>query len=481
MQVTETLNQGLKRELKLVIGAAELGKDYDARVKEVAKTITLKGFRAGKVPVPHVTKMYGKSIMGEVVQKKVDDTTREALASRNLKPAYQPEVKLPEDTAEIERVMDGKGDLAFTIAFEIIPNIEVKDFKGLTFPRHVAEVNDAHIDEALGRIAAQYRDFEARADGAKAEKGDRVVINFVGKIDGEAFDGGSAEDVPLELGSNQFIPGFEDQLVGTTKGQELTINVSFPGDYGAAHLAGKPATFDVKVNEIETPKPTEINDAFATKLGLESLEKLKEMVKSRIAEEFAGMSSAKLKRDVLDTLDKEYSFELPERLVEAEFNGIWRQLSADMERSKRSFADENTTEEKARAEYRTIAERRVRLGLLLGTVGEQNKVNVSDEEMQRALMERARQFPGQERQVFEFYRKNRNALMELRGPIFEQKVIDLITSQANIEEKKISREEMQKMVEELGNDEPSHHGHDHHNPAHGEPGHVHDENCGHSH
>ncbi|MDP4822638.1 MAG: trigger factor, partial [Aestuariivirgaceae bacterium] len=251
MQVTETLNQGLKRELKLVIGAADLSRDYDARVKEVAKTITLKGFRAGKVPVPHVTKMYGKSIMGEVVQKTVDDSTRNALAERNLKPAYQPEVKLPEDTAEIERVMDRKGDLSFTISFEIVPEIAVKDFASLTIPRHVVEVSEAHIAEALERIAGQYKDYETRAEGAKAEKGDRVTISFVGSIDGVPFDGGSAESVPLELGSNQFIPGFEDQLTGTTTGQELTVNVTFPETYGVPELAGKPAAFVTKVEAID--------------------------------------------------------------------------------------------------------------------------------------------------------------------------------------------------------------------------------------
>jgi trigger factor len=332
------------------------------------------------------------------------------------------------------------------------------------------------VSEALDRIATQYRDFEARAEGAKAEKGDRVLISFVGKIDGVPFEGGDAEEVPLELGSNQFIPGFEDQLIGTVKGQELLVNVSFPENYGAAHLAGKPATFEVKVAAVEAPKTAEITDEFAKKLGLESLDKLKEMVKSRMAEEFAGMTSAKLKRDVLDALDKAYDFPLPEKLVDAEFNSIWRQLTTDMERNKRTFEAENTTEEKARTEYRTIAARRVRLGLLLGTVGEQNQVNVSDEELQHALMDRARKFPGQEREVFEFYRKNRNALVELRGPLFEQKVINLITTKAKLEDKPVTREELQKLVEDLG-DEPA----GNQNPAHGEAGHVHDENCGHNH
>ena len=475
MQVTETLNEGLKRELKLVIGAAELSSDYDNRLKEVAKTVTLKGFRAGKVPTQHVAKMYGKQIMAEVLQKKVDDSSREVLAERKLKPAYQPEVKLPEDQSEIDQVLDGKADLSFSLAFEIIPDFEVKDFANLAVTRHVVDVTDAQVDEALKRIADQYRDFEARAEGAKAEKGDRVTISFVGKVDGVAFDGGTAEDVPLELGSGQFIPGFEDQLIGTTAGQELMVNVTFPEEYGVAELAGKPATFETKVKEVQAPKESAMDEAFAQKLGVESLDKLKEMLRERVGAEFTSMTQARLKRDVLDALDGEYKFALPERLVENEFNAIWRQLTQDMEQTKRSFADENTTEEKAREEYRTIAERRVRLGLVLGSIGESNKVEVTDQELQGALIERARQFPGQERQVFEFYQKNRNALVELRGPIFEQKVIDLIVAGAKVEEKKVSREELQALVQDLGDDEH------HHNPAHGEPGHVHDENCGHDH
>ncbi|HTN97428.1 MAG TPA: trigger factor, partial [Nordella sp.] len=417
MQVTETLSSGLKREYKVVVAAAELDTELNKRLNEMAGKANIKGFRPGKVPVPHLKRVYGKSVMAEVVQKQVDDASKKVLEQHNLKPAYQPEVKLPEDQAEVERIFEGKGDLSYTMSLEVIPTFELQDTTGLSLERHVIDVTDTHIDDALGRIAAQYKDWQAK-DGTAA-KGDRITMSFVGKIDGTAFDGGSAENIPLELGSGQFIPGFEDQLLGAKTGDELTVNVTFPESYGVATLAGKPAEFAVKIGSVEAPKEAVIDDEFAKKLGLESLDKLKETVRERMGQEFGQMTRLKLKRDVLDALDKTYGFELPERLVEAEFNGIWNALDAEMKRSGKSFADENTTEEDARKEYRAIAERRVRLGLVLGTLGEKEGVTVTDDELQRALLDRARQFPGQERKVFDYYRKNANALLELRGPIFE--------------------------------------------------------------
>jgi trigger factor len=302
------------------------------------------------------------------------------------------------------------------------------------------------------------------------EKGDRATISFVGKIDGEAFEGGTADNVPLEIGSGQFIPGFEDQLIGAKAGDDVTVKVTFPETYGVATLAGKPAEFAVKVASVESPKESAIDDEFAKKLGVESADKLKETVRERLGQEFAQMTRLKLKRDVLDALDKTYSFELPEKLVEAEFKGIWNALETEMQRTGKSFADEGTTEEDARKEYRAIAERRVRLGLVLGTLGEKEGVNITDEELQRALLDRARQFPGQERQVFDYYRKNANALLELRGPIFEQKVVDHIVAKANVSEKKVTREELQALVQ----DESEHdHDHAHHDHAHHDHDHDH--------
>jgi len=480
MQVTETLSSGLKREFKVVVAAQELDNELNKRLNELAGKANIKGFRPGKVPVPHLKRVYGKSVMAEVVQKQLDDASKKVLEERNLKPAYQPEVKLPEDQAEVERIFDGKGDLSYTMSLEVIPTFELKDTTGLTLARHVIDVTDAHVDEALGRLAGQYKDWQAK-DG-KAKKGDRVTMSFVGKIDGQVFDGGSAENVPLEIGSGQFIPGFEDQLQGAKAGDDLTVKVTFPETYGVATLAGKPAEFEVKVTGVEEPKETVIDDEFAKKLGLEGLDKLKETVRDRMSQEFGQMTRLKLKRDVLDALDETYSFELPEKLVDAEFNGIWNALDAEMKRSGKSFADENTTEEDARKEYRAIAERRVRLGLVLGTLGEREGVTVTDDELQRALVDRARQFPGQERKVFDYYRKNANALLELRGPIFEQKVVDHIVSKAEVSEKKVTREELQALVQD--EDEHDHdHDHDHHDHdhAHHDDDHDHHDHAHHDH
>ncbi len=460
MQVTETVSSGLKREYKVVVGAAELVTRLDERLKDMALRANIKGFRPGKVPVPHLKRMYGKSLMAEVVQKTVDDESKKVLADNNLKPAYQPEVTLPEDEAEVNAIIDGKGDLAFTMALEVIPSFEIKDVSEVELTRHVVEVADQQVDEAIARLTDQYKNFTTK-DG-KSEKGDRVVISFVGKIDGNAFDGGTAEDVPLELGSNQFIPGFEDQLMGVKAGDEKTVKVSFPETYGVKELAGKPAEFEVKVGSVDAPAAATIDDEFAKKLGFEDLSKLKDMIRSRLSGEFATMTGMKLKRDVLDKLDGLYSFELPEKLVDAEFKGIWSALTREMERAKKSFADEETTEEEARKEYQAIAARRVRLGLVLGTVGEKEGIQVTEQELQQSLLHRARQFPGQEKQVFDYYRKNPSALIELRGPVFEQKVVDHLVSKAKVTDKSVTRDELQAMVKDEEEEEADDHaGHDH--------------------
>ncbi len=473
MQVTETLSSGLKREFKVVVGAAELSKELDSKLHEMAGRANIKGFRPGKVPVPHLKRMYGKALMAEVVQKTIDDQSKQVLAERNLKPAYQPEVKLPEEEKEVNAIMAGESDFAFSLAFEIIPTFELKDVSGVELTRHVVEIADAQVDEALGRLTAQYKSFEAK-DG-KAAKGDKVTIGFVGKVDGKVFDGGTAEDVPLELGSGQFIPGFEDQLVGHKAGDELVVKVTFPLTYGVKELADKPAEFDVKVASVEGPKEGTVDDEFAKKMGFEDLGKLKDMIRSRLSQEYASMTSMKLKRDVLDALDGLYSFELPQRLVEAEFGGIWSALVQEMQKAGKSFADEGTTEDAAKTEYRAIAERRVRLGLVLGTLGEKEGIQVNEQELQQSLMARARQFPGQEKQVFDHYRKNPSALIELRGPVFEQKVVDFLVSKAKVTEKPVSREELQAMVQD---DDEDHVDHDH---EHGDHDHDHDHAHDHSH
>jgi trigger factor len=446
MQVTETLSIGLKREYKVVVNQAELDQELNAKLADMSKRANIKGFRPGKVPVHHLKRIYGKSAMAEVVQNTIDAKSKALLEEKKLKPAYQPEVKLPEDQAEVAAVIDGTGDLAFSVSLEIIPDFEVKDHSGLDLTRHVVEVTEDQIAETLQRIAGQSKSFGEK-DGPAA-LGDRVTINFVGTIDGTAFEGGTADDVSLELGSGQFIPGFEEQLVGAKAGDDLTVKVTFPDDYGVAELAGKPAEFATRLSKVEGGLDAPIDDELAKKMGFEDLGTLKDIIKARVGAEFAQMSAMKLKRDVLDALDKEYTFELPEKLVEAEFKGIWNALTGEMSRTGKSFADENTTEEDARKEYRTIAERRVRLGLVLGTMGEKSGVQVSEQELQNALMNRMRQFPGQEKMVIDYYRKNPGAMLELRGPIFEQKVVDNIVAQAKVSEKTVSKDELQAMVQD---------------------------------
>jgi trigger factor len=448
MQVTETVNSGLKREFKVVVNAADLGSAAQDRLKEMAGRADIKGFRPGKVPMEHLKRMYGRSVMAEVIQKKIDDSSREVFAGRDLKPAYQPEVTLPEKQDEVDAVFDGKADLSFSVSAEVIPTFDLQETSGLELSKHLVIASDEHINEALESLASNYKTWESKKEGAKAEKGDRVTISFVGKVDGKEFDGGQGEDIPLEIGSGQFIPGFEDQLIGTKNGDEKTVKVTFPEAYGVSELAGKPAEFDVKVNNIESPKANAIDEDFAKKVGFEDLAKLKEMVKSGIEREFSNMSNMKLKRDVLDALDKQYSFELPQKLVEAEFNGIWNALTQEMAKASKTFADEKTTEEDARKEYRAIAERRVRLGLVLGTMGEKEGIQVNEQELQAALMARVRRFPGQEKQVYDYYRKNPSSLIELRGPIFEQKVVDHIVAKAKVTDKTVSRDDLKAMVEE---------------------------------
>jgi trigger factor len=446
MQVTETVNSGLKRGFQVVVKAADLKGKADAKLKDMAGKANIKGFRPGKVPVDHLKRMYGKSIMAEVVQEAIDTNSRSVFADRKLKPAYSPDVKLPEAQDEVNAVIEGKGDLSFSVEAEVIPEFELQNAAGFALTKHIVEPSDANIDEAVTRLSAQSKSWETKT--GEAATGDRVTISFVGKMDGVEFDGGKGEDIPLEIGSGQFIPGFEEQLIGRMAGDSSTVKVTFPESYGVPTLAGKPAEFAVTVTDVSSPKAAVVDDAFAKTMGFENLGALRDMVKSGLTREFERMTSMKLKRDVLDALDKQYSFALPEKLVEGEFNGIWNALENEMKKAGKTFADENTTEDEAKKEYQAIAARRVRLGLVLGTMGEKEAIQVNEQELQQALIARVRQFPGQEKQVYDFYRKNPQALIELRGPIFEQKVVDHIVSKATVTDKSVSREDLQKMVEE---------------------------------
>jgi trigger factor len=447
MQITETSSEGLKRTLQVVVPAGELGKRFSDRLDEMKDRVQLKGFRKGKVPVPHLKKMYGRSLMVEVLQDAVRETSNQALADRKLRPAMQPSVTLPEDQSEIERVLSGQADLSYSMTFEVLPAIELADFSGLKLERLVAEVDDEAIDKALGQLVDRGVTFtpdEARS----AETGDRVTVDFVGTIDGEAFEGGTAEAAPIVLGQGNFIPGFEEGISGVKAGDERDVAANFPADYPVATLAGKAASFAVKVKEVAVSVRPEINDEFAKTLGAENVAQLKEFVSAQISREYAGAARQKLKRELLDALEKAHSFELPPSLVDNEFAAIWQQLEDNLKGSGKTFADEGKSEDEAREEYRRIAERRVRLGLVIGEIAERNELKISQDEMRKALIEQARRFPGQEKTVYEYYEKTPGALAELRAPIFEDKVVDFVLDKAKPAEKKVSKDELFQKVED---------------------------------
>jgi len=448
MQVTETLNQGLKRAYKVVLPAQDLAQRLDSQLVEMKDKVRINGFRPGKVPVAHLKRMYGKSVMAEVVQNAVNEVNRKIVDDNKLRLANEPKIDFPSDQAEVEKALEAKGDLNFAISLEVLPQFDIGKFDDVALERPVLKIEESEVDEAIQKMADRNRSYEARGEGEAAQSGDKVTIDFVGKIDDVAFEGGSATDTDLVLGSNTFIPGFEDQLVGIKAGEARKVNVTFPETYGAANLAGKAAVFDVTAKAVAKPGPVEINDDFAKGFGIESVEKLKDAVRTNLQGEYDRVSRAKLKRALLDVLDKRYTFELPEGLVEQEFNGIWQQVQAEQQRTGKTFADENTTEEKAREEYMTIAKRRVRLGLLLAEVGDKAELKVTDDELSAALVERVRQFPGQEKAVWDYYRNNAEALASVRAPIYEEKVVDHIISQAKVTEKAVSKEELMKEDEE---------------------------------
>ncbi len=449
MDITELKNEGLARELRVVVPAAELAEKADAKLAELQKDIQLPGFRKGKVPISHLRRLYGKQAKAEAVEQALKDAVQQALAERDERAAYEPEVELEGGEDAGRKIIEEDADLVFVMKYEIMPEVEApEDFSDIEVTRYKVKIADEAVDEAVEKIAAQFRQYEEKSEGAAAEKGDRLIISFVGRIDGEEFEGGSAENVPLELGSGRFIPGFEDQLIGVKAGEERVIKVTFPKDYGVEKLAGKEAEFTVKVEKVEAPAEQEIDDEFAGKLGFESLDALREKVREQLAAEYEEAARAHLKQEVLDKLDERFDFAVPQRLVDAEFEHIWRTATEQMKQEGKTFEDEGTTEEEAKKEYREIAERRVRLGLVIGAIGAKAGVDVTNEELQQALIAKAQQYPGQEQQVIEFYQKTPEALVELRAPIFESKVIDHILSSAKVTEKEVTPEDLQKMLEE---------------------------------
>jgi len=448
MQVTETVSDGLKREFQVNVPAADLEARVVGRLAELKDRVQLRGFRPGKVPVTHLRKVYGRAVMAETIEAVIRELNAKIVEERGLRLAMEPKVTIPNEATEVERVIGGETDLAYTLSLEVLPKIELGDFKTITLDRLTVEVTDAEVDEALNKIAEQNRSFSPKGEGGKVETGDRVVIDFTGKIDGTPFEGGSGGDVGVNVGSGTFIPGFEDQLIGMAAGETRTVAVTFPANYPNAALAGKQAEFEVVAKSVEAPGPVTVDEALATSLGMESLDKLKSLVKERIAREHAGMSRQKLKRQLLDQLDAMHKFGPPPTLVEDEFTNVWNAIESDLKQQGRTFADEGTTEEKAREEYRAIAERRVRLGLVLAEIGDKNNIKVADDELSRAIVERARQVPGREQEVWDYYRKNPQALASVRAPLFEEKVVDFLVELSKVTDKQVSREELYKEDED---------------------------------
>ncbi len=440
MQVTETLNEGLKRGYAIKVTAAELEAKVNEKLAEAQPGVEMKGFRKGKVPMSLLKKQFGQRVMGEAMQESIDGAMSEHFQASGDRPAMQPEVKMTnEDWKEGD-------DVEVSMSYEALPEIPEVDFSTVKLERLVVKAADADIDEALSNLAGTAQDFKDRKKGAKAKDGDQVVMDFVGKIDGVAFDGGSAEDYPLVLGSNSFIPGFEEQLVGVKAGEEKAVTVSFPENYQAENLAGKEAVFDCTIKEVKEPVSAEINDDLAKKFGADDLAALKTQIGERLEAEYTGAARAVLKRRLLDALDGLVSFDLPPSLVDAEAGQIahqlWHEENPDVQ--GHDHPEIETTDE-----HRKLATRRVRLGLLLAEIGQKAKIQVTDAEMSQAIMAQARQYPGQERQFFEFVQKNAQMQQQMRAPLFEDKVVDHIVSLAAVKDKTVAKDALQKAVEAL--------------------------------
>ena len=443
MQVTETLNEGLKRGYQITLTAAELDAKVTEKLTEAQPEVQMKGFRKGKVPLPLLKKQFGQRLMGEAMQEAIDGAMNDHFEKTGDRPALQPDVKMTnEDWKEGD-------DVEVAMSYETLPEIPDVDFKKFKLEKLVVKAGDAELDEALANLAESAQNFEDRRKGTKAKDGDQVVIDFKGSVDGEEFEGGAAEDYPLVLGSNSFIPGFEEQLVGAKAGEEVEVKVTFPEEYGAAHLAGKDAVFACTVKAVKGPKPAEIDDELAKRYGAEDLAALKTQIGERLEAEYVGAARAVMKRALLDQLDEAVSFDLPPSLVKAEAKQIAHQLWHD---ENPEVQGHDHPEIEPTDEHTTLAERRVRLGLLLAELGQKNEIQVSDAEMSQAVMAQARQYPGQEREFFEFVQKNPQMRQQIQAPLFEDKVVDFVFELAKVSEKDVSKDDLQKAVEALEDD-----------------------------
>ncbi|WP_374376305.1 trigger factor [Dongia sp.] len=433
MQVTETLNQGLKREYKIAVPAAQLREKVDGKLNELGHKLKIPGFRPGKVPMTLLKQRYEQSVLGEVLEESVQQSSQQLFTERSLRPAGQPKVELVGE-------FKADADLEFSVALEVIPEIAPMDFTTVSLERVSVEVPESEVDDSLKRIAKRQRASETAADDYAAKSGDIAVIDFVGSIGGVEFEGGKADGHYLELGSGSFIPGFEEQLIGVKKGDKKTVKVTFPAEYGNTDLAGKEAEFAVTVQEVRVLKDVPVDDELAKSLGLTDLAELKKQARERIEREYGSVSRARVKRKLLDVLADNHDFTLPEVLVEAEFGAIWQQIEADMKAGRLDEEDKGKSEDELKKEYRDIAARRVKLGLLLSEVGRQNNIQVPNEELSRALIQEAQRYPGQQQQVIEYYQRSPEALNQLRAPLYEEKVVDFILERAKVAERKVSPE-----------------------------------------
>jgi len=446
MQVTETNQDGLKHEFKVVIDASDLAQKVDLRLGELATQVRIPGFRPGKVPNNVLKQRYGDAVLGEVMEQAVNDSANQALQERNMRPAMEPKI-------EVQEYKEG-ADLEYTLAIEVLPEVEPMDFTTIALERVVTKVPDADIDQTLEHLAGSHKDTKPIEEPRAAVIGDVVVVDFTGRIDGTEFSGGAAEDYHLELGSGMFIPGFEEQLLGKNAGDEPVVNVSFPDDYGNDELKGKPAEFSVTVKEIRESVPAVIDDEFAKANGLESLAALRDSVRDTLQNNYDQVTQGRLKRDLLDKLAGAHDFAVPPGMVEIEFDTIWKQIEEAREKDELEEEDKAKSEDELKAEYQSIAERRVRLGLLLSEVGQRASIEVTDQELNQAVMAEAQRHPGQEREVFEIYQKNPAAKAHLRAPIFENKVVDYILELAKVDVREVSPEDLLKADEAESEDEP---------------------------
>ena len=441
MQVTETKSEGLSREFKVALPANEIEEKISHRLKELARTAQMPGFRPGKVPVSVLRKKYGPSVLGEVLERAVNDSSQQALAEKGLRPAMQPQI-------EITSFEDG-GDLEYTIGVELLPEIKPVDFSKIKLERLIPKTDDAAMENTLADIAADQGDSAVIKDDRETKTGDVLVIDFLGRVGGEEFAGGKAEGYELTLGSGTFIPRFEEQLIGVKVGDKIEVKVKFPDSYGAAELSGKDAVFDVTVNELKETVPSAIDDELAKKVGMENLEALKKSIREEQESEFNEMSRMILKRALLDELSAAHDFEIPEKLLDREFDTIWKQFEEQRKKDKDAGqGSEEKTDDEHKKDFREIAERRVRLGLLLSEVGRANNVQISQEDVNSQLMAEARRHPGREKEVMEHYKNNPEATEELSAPLYEEKVVNFILEQASITEKTATKDELIKTMED---------------------------------